>query len=115
MGKARNIYGGILTKARVLFLCTHNSARSQIAEGFLRAMAGDRFEVASAGTDATRVHPIAIQAMDEIGIDMSGHSSKTIDALIDQPWDYVITVCDNAKPALSDFSGAHEACPLALR
>ncbi len=96
MEKARNIYGGILTKARVLFICTHNSARSQMAEGFLHAMAGDRFEVASAGTDATHVHLIAIQAMDEIGIDMSGHSSKTIDALIDQPWDYVITVCDSA-------------------
>ena len=86
-----------MVKPRVLFLCTHNSARSQIAEGFLRALAGERFEVASAGTEATRVHPLAIRAMKEVGIDLSGHTSKTIDALLGQPWDYVITVCDSAN------------------
>ena len=86
-----------MTKLRVLFLCTHNSARSQMAEGFLRAIAGDRFEVASAGTEATRVHPLAIRAMGEMGIDVSGHTSKTIDAFLGQPWDYVITVCDSAN------------------
>ncbi len=73
-----------------------------MAEAFLRAMAGDRFEAASAGTEATRVHPLAIRAMDEIGIDLRGHTSKTIDALLGQPWDYVITVCDSAN----------ERCPI---
>ena len=86
-----------MTRPRVLFLCTHNSARSQMAEGFLRALAGDRFEVSSAGTEATRVHPLAKRAMHEVGIDVSGHTSKTIDALLGQPWDYVITVCDSAS------------------
>jgi arsenate reductase len=86
-----------MTRPRVLFLCTHNSARSQMAEGFLRALAGDRFEVASAGTEPTRVHPLAKRAMHEVGIDVSGHTSKTIDALLGQPWDYVITVCDSAS------------------
>jgi arsenate reductase len=86
-----------MTRRRVLFLCTHNSARSQMAEGFLRAWAGDRFEVASAGTEATRVHPLAIRAMDEVGIDLRPHTSKTLDALVPQPWDSVITVCDSAN------------------
>ena len=91
-----------MSKHRVLFLCTHNSARSQMAEGFLRSLAGDRFEVASAGTRATRVHPLAIRAMADVGIDLSGHASKVADELVGQPWDYVITVCD----------AANEACPL---
>ena len=65
-------------RQRVLILCTHNSARSQMAEAFLRSMAGGRFNVASAGTEATRVHPLAIRAMDEVGIDVRGHSSKTV-------------------------------------
>ena len=89
-------------RARVLFLCTHNSARSQMAEGFLRSLAGDRFEVASAGTQATRVHPLAVRAMAEAGIDLSGHTSSTVDQYLEQPWDYVITVCD----------AANEACPV---
>lgn len=89
-------------RPRILFLCTHNSARSQMAEGFLRSLAGDRFEVASAGTQATRVHPLAVQAMAEAGIDLSGHTSKTVDQYLEQPWDYVITVCD----------AANEACPV---
>ena len=91
-----------MNKQRVLFLCTHNSARSQMAEGFLRSLAGDRFEVASAGTQATRVHPLAIRAMAEVGIDLGGNTSKVVDAFVEQPWDYVITVCD----------GANEACPV---
>jgi arsenate reductase len=91
-----------MMRRRVLFLCTHNSARSQMAEGFLRHLEGDRFEVASAGTEATRVHPLAIGAMQEAGIDISAHRSKTLDALLDDPWDYVITVCDSAN----------ERCPL---
>jgi len=89
-------------KPRVLVLCTHNSARSQMAEGFLRAFAGDRLEVASAGTEATRVHPLAIRAMDEVGIDLRGHASKTLDRFVGEPWDYVVTVCDQAA----------ERCPL---
>ena len=87
---------------RVLFLCTHNAARSQMAEGFLRAMGGVRMEVASAGTEKTRVHPLAIQAMRERGIDISEHESKTLDRFLDEPWDHVITVCDHA----------HESCPV---
>jgi arsenate reductase (thioredoxin) len=67
-----------MEKIKVLFLCTHNSARSQMAEGLLRYLAGDRFEVMSAGTEATRVRPLAIQAMDELGIDISGQESKSL-------------------------------------
>jgi len=91
-----------VTKRRVLFLCTHNSARSQMAEGFLHALGGDRFEAASAGTEATRVHPLAIRVMDEVGIDLGGHDSKTLDQFLTQPWDCVITVCDNVN----------ERCPI---
>lgn len=91
--------------ARVLFLCTHNSARSQMAEGFLRALAGDRFEVASAGTEATRIHPLAVRAMREVGIDISHHTSKTLDAFRGQRFDYVITVCDTAAQACPVFPG----------
>lgn len=68
-----------------------------MAEGFLRALGGDRFEAASAGTEATRVHPLAIDVMREVGIDLGGHSSKTFDQFLAQPWDYVITVCDSAN------------------
>ena len=91
-----------MNKQRVLFLCTHNSARSQMAEGLLRSLAGDRFDVMSAGTQATRVHPLAIRAMADVGIDLSGHRSKMVDDVVDQPWDYVITVCN----------AANEACPV---
>jgi arsenate reductase len=73
-----------------------------MAEAFLRHLAGDRFDVASAGTEATRVHPLAVRVMREVGIDLSTHRSKTLDTLLDHPWDYVITVCD----------GANERCPL---
>ncbi len=86
-----------MTKQSALFLCTHNSARSQMAEGLLRAMAGERFEVQSAGTEQTRVHPLAICAMAERGIDISGHTSKVHVGLLAEPWDYVITVCDDAN------------------
>lgn len=92
-------------KSRVLILCTHNSARSQMAEGFLRSVAGDRFEVASAGTEAARVHPLATRAMAEIGIDLGGHTSKTLDAFREQSWDYVITVCDSAAERCPLFPG----------
>ena len=93
-------------KARVLFLCTHNSARSQMAEGLLQYLAGDRFEAMSAGTEATRVRPLAIRAMEEIGIDISEQESKTLDRYLQEPFDNVITVCDDANEACPFFPGA---------
>jgi len=93
-------------KARVLFLCTHNSARSQMAEGLLRHLAGDRFEAYSAGTEATHVRPLAMRAMNEIGVDISGHESKTLERYLGEPFDYVITVCDDANEACPSFPGA---------
>src|ERR687897_530676 len=93
-------------KARVLFLCTHNSARSQMAEGLLRHLAGDRFEAYSAGTEATHVRPLAMRAMNEIGVDISGHESKTLERYLGEPFDYVITVCDDANEACPVFPGA---------
>ncbi|HKW92416.1 MAG TPA: arsenate reductase ArsC [Methylomirabilota bacterium] len=85
-----------MTRPRVLFLCTHNSARSQMAEGFLRALAGDRFEAGSAGTEKTAVHPLAIRAMAERGVDIRAHTSKRYEDVTSPPWDYLITVCDDA-------------------
>jgi arsenate reductase len=82
---------------RVLFLCAHNSARSQMAEGFLRSFAGDRFEVQSAGTRATRVHALATVVMRELGVDISEHQSKSVDA-VGEGWDVVVTVCDASCP-----------------
>jgi arsenate reductase (thioredoxin) len=82
---------------RVLFLCAHNSARSQMAEGFLRAFAPDRFEVQSAGTRATRVHPLAIAVMRELQIDISKQESKQVDD-VGEGWDVVVTVCDSSCP-----------------
>lgn len=93
-------------KERVLFLCTHNSARSQMAEGMLRDLAGDRFEAHSAGTEATHVRPLAIRAMEEIGVDISSQESKTLDRYLGEPFDYVITVCDDANEACPFFPGA---------
>ena len=86
-----------MNKERVLFLCTHNSARSQMAEGLLRALAGDRFEAQSAGTQTTAVNPLAIRVMAERGIDIGGHASKLYVGLMLDPWDYLITVCDDAN------------------
>lgn len=76
-----------------------------MAEGFLRALAGDRFEAASAGTEATRVHPLAIRVMDEVGIDLTGHTSQIIDAFLGERWDCVITVCDSANERCPVFPG----------
>ena len=76
-----------------------------MAEGLLRRLAPERFEVESAGTEATRVHPLAIEVMREIGIDISGHRSKTLDRLVAEPWDYVITVCDHANERCPLFPG----------
>ena len=93
------------TKQRVLILCTGNSARSQMAEGLLRHDAGDRFEVFSAGTHAGQVRPEAIAVMRELGIDISGHRSKHVDELAGQPFDYVLTVCDNANESCPIYPG----------
>jgi arsenate reductase (thioredoxin) len=86
-----------VNKQSVLFLCTHNSARSQMAEGLLRSIAGDRFEVQSAGTESTSVHPLAIRVMAERGIDISGHTSKVLTESMRASGDYLITVCDDAN------------------
>ncbi len=95
-----------MMKVRILFLCTHNSARSQMAEGLLRHLDGDRFEVHSAGTEATHVRPLAIRAMDETGVDISGQESKTLERYLRESFDFVITVCDEANEACPFFPGA---------
>ncbi|HKO99705.1 MAG TPA: arsenate reductase ArsC [Pyrinomonadaceae bacterium] len=92
-------------KKRVLILCTGNSARSQMAEGLLRDLAGDRFEVMSAGVLPTRVRPEAIVVMREVGIDISSHRSKSVDEFLNQNFDFVLTVCDNAKQQCPMFPG----------
>lgn len=93
-------------RARVLFLCTHNSARSQMAEGLLRDLAGERFEAHSAGTEAARVRQLAIRAMEEVGVDISGQESKTLGRYLGEPFDHVITVCDEANESCPFFPGA---------
>ncbi len=93
------------TKKRVLFLCTGNSARSQMAEGFLRHLAGDRFLVASAGTHPAGLNPYAVEAMREIGIDISHHVSERVDTYLGERFDQVITVCDRAKESCPMFPG----------
>jgi arsenate reductase (thioredoxin) len=95
-------------KRRVLILCTGNSARSQMAECILRSDGGDAFEVESAGVKPGSVQPEAIQAMREIGTDISGHRSKSVDEFIGQEFDTVITVCDNAKETCPVFPGKTE-------
>ncbi len=95
-------------KQNVLILCTGNSARSQMAEGLLRTLAGDRFEVFSAGSRPSVVNPLAIRAMDERGIDIHGHRSKHLSEYLQRPFDYVITVCDNAAETCPFFPGKAE-------
>ena len=95
----------MLARKRILILCTGNSARSQMAEGLLRHDAGDRFEVESAGTRPSEVRPEAVAAMKEAGIDISRHRSKSVDEFIGQRFDYVLTVCDNAKETCPVFPG----------
>jgi arsenate reductase len=89
-------------KKRVLFLCTGNSCRSQMAEGLLRELAGNEFDAASAGTNPIRINPMAVRVMAEAAIDITGQSSKSVDEMKGQQFDYVITVCDRAR----------EACPV---
>jgi arsenate reductase len=102
-------------KKKILFICTHNSARSQMAEGYMNAKYGDRFEVFSAGTEVTRVHPMAITVMQEIGIDISGQRSKLIDELFGKGIETVVTVCDSAQGACPFFPGVknviHQSFP----
>lgn len=91
---------------RVLFLCTANSARSQMAEGLLRAVGGERFDVVSAGVEPGSLHPLASRVMAEIGIDISHHEAKSVDRFAGQEFDYVITVCDAAAERCPLFPGA---------
>lgn len=95
-----------MDKKKVLFICTQNSARSQMAEGLLRSLYGDRFEVFSAGTNPFRVNPFAIEAMKKAGINVSGHRSKSIDEFMDMDIDYAVTVCDSAKESCPYFPNA---------
>ena len=97
-----------LKKARVLILCTGNSARSQMAEGILRHEGGDLFEVESAGVRPGSVRPEAIEVMREIGIDMTRHWSKSVELFVGQTFDYIITVCDHAQESCPVFPGHAE-------
>jgi arsenate reductase len=100
---------GATERLRVLFLCTHNSSRSQMAEGLLQAQGGDYYLVSSAGTHPRAVHPLAIRAMAELGVDISetsGHRAKGMDELLGQPMDLVVTVCDEAAEECPFFPGA---------
>jgi len=94
---------------RVLFLCTGNSARSQMAEGLLRSLGGPDFEVFSAGAEPKGLHPLAVEVMREAGIDISGQRSKPLDAFLGQNFDYVITVCDRARDRCPTFPGDNES------
>jgi len=97
----------MVMKKKVLFLCTGNSCRSQMAEGLLRHFAGNKYEVFSAGINPTEVNPMAIEVMQKMEIDISKQRSKSIDEFKDYSFDYVITVCDNAKESCPYFSGSH--------
>ncbi|MGA2153268.1 MAG: arsenate reductase ArsC [Bryobacteraceae bacterium] len=95
-----------MTTKKILVLCTGNSARSQIGEGLFRAEGGAGFEVFSAGTKPSAIRPEAISVMKEIGIDISGHRSKSVDEFLGKSFDYVVTVCDNARDNCPIFPGA---------
>lgn len=95
-----------MTPIRVLFVCTHNSARSQMAEGFLRRLGGGAYEAASAGTEPGELHPLAVAVMAEEGIDISGQRAKSVDDFVQQQFDYVITVCDDANESCPIFPNA---------
>jgi len=94
-----------MDRKKVLFLCTHNSARSQMAEGLLNALYGDRCIAYSAGTEPSNLNPYAVEVMSEIGIDISHHHSKSVEEFRNGDFDYVVTVCDSAK----------ETCPIFFR
>jgi arsenate reductase len=97
-----------MSKPKVLFLCTGNSARSQMAEGFLRHYAGDQYEVLSAGTKPSKLNPLAVEAMREIGIDISHQQDKDVIGFLGTPIRYVITVCDRAKESCPVFPSAFQ-------
>ena len=94
-----------MAKERVLFMCIHNAARSQMAEGLFRHLYGDDFDVYSAGSNPQKVDPLAIKCMEEVGIDISGHRSKSLKEFEGQEFDYVITVCGNPYNACPFFAG----------
>ena len=95
-------------KVRVLFLCTHNSARSQMAEGLLRKLGGDQVEVFSAGSEPTSIHPMAIKVMSRIGVDLSQQRSKHLNEFVGQNFDYIVTVCDRVREVCPVFPGDPE-------
>lgn len=95
-------------KKKVLFLCTHNSARSQLAEGLLRSLYGDTYQSFSAGTHPSHLNPYVAKAMTEVGIDITQHFSKNAREFINEQFDYVVTVCDNAKESCPFFPGGKE-------
>ena len=97
-----------MLKKKALFLCNNNACRSQMAEGLLRNIAGERFKVFSAGIEPTEVHPLAVRAMAEIGIDISRQRSKPVTEFSEKNFDYVVTVCDQARQACPLFPGDFE-------
>ena len=93
---------------KVLFICTHNSARSQIAEGLMNTLYGDDYTAWSAGTEPTQVNPYAIKVMEEVGIDVAGHHSKSVESFLELDFDYVVTVCDHASEVCPFSPGGKE-------
>ncbi len=93
-------------KKTILFVCTHNSARSQMAEGLINHFFKDKYKAFSAGTHPSKVNPFAIKVMEEIGVDIKAHTSKSISLFKDKKFDYVVTVCDGAKETCPFFPGA---------
>jgi arsenate reductase (thioredoxin) len=101
--------GAVLRPIRVLFVCTGNSARSVMAEALLRQHGGDRFEVYSAGTDPVGVNPLTLKVLGEAGIDASWARSKSVSEFLGQSFDYVVTVCDQARQSCPVFPGVHQS------
>ncbi len=95
-----------MKKKTILFICTHNSARSQMAEGFVKSLFGEYYEAYSGGTEPTAINPYAIQVMQEIGIDISHHHAKSVNDFLDKKMEYVVTVCDQAQSSCPFFPGA---------
>lgn len=104
-----------MSKQKVLFLCTHNSARSQLGEALLRHFYGDRFEAYSAGVEPGKLNPYVVMVMEEMGVDMSSHRAKNADEFKNAELDHIVTVCDNAKEICPFFAGGknyyHESFP----
>jgi arsenate reductase len=104
-----------MMRKRILFICTHNAARSQMAEGYLRARYGDRFEAFSAGTEGSTVSPFAVRVMQEIGVDITGQQSKDLKEFTGVGMDAAVTVCDRAKSACPFFPWAKESLHVSFR